>query len=337
MKNRKRLLLFSTGAVILILLGVAAWLYMAVNSRVCGGEAYTLLIDGDDSLDSVQTKLQANAIGWSLLNRVRPIAHLRTGRYVITPDDRLLGTYRRIRNHHQDPVKLRVPDMRLVSQLPSRLCKHLMMDSLSLANALNDTALIDSLGFTRQTLPAMFLPDTYEVWWDVSPKDFLLRMHREWQRFWNDERRKLASDMGFTPVEVATLASIVESETANNGEKADIAGLYINRLRRDMLLQSDPTVIFAVGDFTIRRVLHKHLTTDSPYNTYRFPGLPPGPIRIPSVVGLEAVLHYSRHDFIYMCAKEDFSGTHNFAANYSEHQKNAQRYVKALNERGIKK
>ena len=138
-------------------------------------------------------------------------------------------------------------------------------------------------------------------------------------------------------MEVATLASIVESETSNNGEKARVAGLYMNRLNKGMLLQSDPTVIYGIGDFSIRRVLNYQLAYDSPYNTYKYQGLPPGPIRIPTIAGIDAVLNYEHHPYLYMCAKEDFSGTHNFAVSFSEHQQNARRYVNALNSRGIKK
>ena len=145
-----------------------------------------------------------------------------------------------------------------------------------------------------------------------------------------------AKKVGLSQNEVVTLASIVDSETANNGEKARIAGLYMNRLHRGILLQSDPTVIFAVGDFSIRRVLNKHLQVESPYNTYKVKGLPPGPIRIPSIAGIDAVLNYEHNNYIYMCAKEDFSGTHNFAVTYFEHQANARRYINALNQRGIK-
>ncbi|MCF0182717.1 MAG: endolytic transglycosylase MltG [Bacteroidaceae bacterium] len=335
MTRTHKLIAYGLGAAVLVLTGVAAWLYLAVCSPVCHGKEAVVLVDDDDSMDSVRVKLSANTVGWGILSSQLPM-NLRTGRYVFAPGTKLLSAYRRIRNHVQDPVRLVVPQVRLLSQLAARLSPTLMIDSARIASAMADERLIDSLGFDRATLPAMFIPNTYEVWWDTSARDLMLRLHREWRTWWTDERQSKAREAGLTPIEVATLASIVDSETANNAEKPAIAGLYINRLRRGIPLQADPTVVFALQDFTIRRVLHTHLQTDSPYNTYRNEGLPPGPIRIASIAGLEAVLNYQHHDYIYMCAKEDFSGTHNFAASLPEHYANARRYAKALNARGIK-
>jgi UPF0755 protein len=212
-----------------------------------------------------------------------------------------------------------------------------MLDSASLAKMLTDTAFCSSIGYTEETLPALFIPNTYEVYWDISLEEFIERLQKENALFWNNERLNKANTLGMSKEEVVTLASIVDSETANNGEKPRVAGLYINRLKKGMLLQSDPTVIFATKDFTIRRVLNHHLQTESPYNTYKYKGLPPGPIRIPSIAGIDAVLNYEKHNYIYMCAKEDFSGTHNFASTYSAHLANARRYTKALTARGIMK
>ncbi|MCF0194564.1 MAG: endolytic transglycosylase MltG [Bacteroidaceae bacterium] len=335
MIRTRKLIAYGIGAAVLVLTGVAAWLYLAVSSPVCHGEEAVVLVDDDDSLDSVRVKLSANAIGMRLLHSRLPMK-LRTGRYIFAKRTPLFSAYRRIRNHNQDPVRLVIPQVRLLSQLAARLSPALMIDSARIASAMADERLIDSLGFDSATLPAMFIPNTYEVWWDTSARDLMLRLHREWRTWWTDERQSKAREAGLTPIEVATLASIVDSETANNAEKPAIAGLYINRLRRGIPLQADPTVVFALQDFTIRRVLHTHLQTDSPYNTYRNEGLPPGPIRIASIAGLEAVLNYQHHDYIYMCAKEDFSGTHNFAASLPEHYANARRYTKALNARGIK-
>jgi UPF0755 protein len=161
-------------------------------------------------------------------------------------------------------------------------------------------------------------------------------MKKEYDRFWSAARKEKAKTIGLTPEEVTTLASIVEEETANDDEKPMVAGMYMNRLNTDMLLQADPTVKFALKDFEAKRIYNSMLAVDNPYNTYKYKGLPPGPIRIPSVVGIDAVLNHTHHDYLYMCAKEDFSGTHNFAKTYTEHQANAAKYVKALNERGIR-
>ena len=162
------------------------------------------------------------------------------------------------------------------------------------------------------------------------------RMVKEHKAFWNEKRLKQAQDIGLTPIEVSTLASIVEEETANQTEKPMVAGLYINRLKKGMLLQADPTVKFSLQEFGLKRILFKHLEVDSPYNTYKYAGLPPGPIRIPSYQGLESVLNYTKHNYIYMCAKEDFSGTHNFAVTSAQHAANARKYQQALNRRGIR-
>ena len=200
---------------------------------------------------------------------------------------------------------------------------------------MNDSTWCDSLGFTRETIPALFIPNTYEIYWNVSPERFMARMKQEYNRFWTEERRKKAEALGLTPVEVSTLASIVEEESAVADEYPTIAGLYLNRLKAGMPLQADPTVKFAAGDFALQRILDKHLAIDSPYNTYKYAGLPPGPIRIPSIRAIDAVLNPAHHRYFYMCAKEDFSGRHNFAATLAEHNRNANRYRAELNRRKI--
>lgn len=182
----------------------------------------------------------------------------------------------------------------------------------------------------------MFIPNTYEVYWNTSAKNFMNRMKKEYDRFWNDSRKAKAKEIGMSPVEVAILASIVEEETAAYDEYPVVAGLYINRLKRNIPLQADPTVKFAWGDFTLQRILFSHLEIDSPYNTYKHTGLPPGPLRIPSIKGLDAVLNYQKHSYLYMCAKEDLSGRHNFAKTLAEHSRNAKKYQAELNRRKIK-
>ncbi len=260
---------------------------------------------------------------------------VRPGRYVVRRGENMLSLFRRLRNGQQEPVRLIIPSVRTMDRLAGFLSHHLMLDSLSTVESWADETYLAGFGLTPQTLPTLFIPNTYEVYWTTSLDELMRRMQRENDVFWSSDRRGKAHAMGMSREEVATLASIIDEETANNGEKPMVAGMYINRLHKDMPLQADPTVKFALGDFSLRRIYQKHLTIDSPYNTYRNTGLPPGPIRIASVAGIDAVLNYVRHDFLYMCAKEDFSGTHNFARTYSEHLQNARRYTKALNERNI--
>lgn len=296
-----------------------------------------IYIDRDDNIDSVYHKIietghpkqmfgfeyQAEKEGYA--------SHIRTGKYAIKPSDNMRYLYRRLSMGYQTPVKLTVGSVRTLDRIARNVGRQLMIDSVEVARLITDTAYIHRLGYTKETLPALFIPNTYEVYWDMSAEDFFTRMQREHKAFWNEKRLKQAEAIGLSPVEVSTLASIVEEETANEAEKPVVAGLYINRLKKGMLLQADPTVKFSMQDFGLKRILFKHLETDSPYNTYKYAGLPPGPIRVPSLRGLESVLNYTKHNYLYMCAKEDFSGTHNFATNSAQHAANARRYQQALN------
>ena len=211
----------------------------------------------------------------------------------------------------------------------------LMLDSATIAQALTSDSVCRQLGYDTCTIAAMFVPNTYDVYWNVSIDALLTRMSNEHDRFWQGDRQAKANNMGLTPNEVCTLASIIDEETANTAEKPMIAGMYLNRLKADMPLQADPTIKFALKQFELKRIYNKLLSVDSPYNTYRNEGLPPGPIKIASIRGIDAVLNHVQHDYLYMCAKEDFSGTHNFARTYPEHLQNAAKYSKALNEKGI--
>ena len=247
------------------------------------------------------------------------------------------GAYHLYRHLTRKPrvVMLTIPTVRTTADLAGRLATVLDADSAALMEVMTDSVFIDSLGYDSQTLPAMFVANSYEVFQWISPKALMLRLKDECDAFWTTERLLKAENQDLTPVEVMTLASIIEQETACDEERARIAGMYLNRLRKNMPLQADPTVKFAVGDFALRRILHEHLEYDSPYNTYLYEGLPPGPICIPSLASIKAVLNPEEHNYIYMCAKEDFSGTHNFATDYNEHLRNAHRYAKALDEAGI--
>ncbi len=241
------------------------------------------------------------------------------------------------RSGNQTPVKLVFHNIRTRQELAGVLGNTLMNDSIEFLNVLLDEAYIQSKGFDIHTAVCPFIPNTYEVYWNTSPKAIYERMLVEYNNFWTDERKQKATAAGLTPQEVIILASIVEEETKLNKEKPIVAGLYLNRLRKGILLQADPTLRFALHDFTIKRILNKYKEIDSPYNTYKYVGLPPGPIRMPDLSSINAVLNYQKHDYLFMCAKADFSGEHAFAKTLREHNANARAYHNALNQRRIYK
>lgn len=338
--RKKYIFLIAGILLVIIITGITG--VVTVLSRPFKIEKETYLyIDADDNIDSIYhkltTQLQASSLtGMKLLVAVGGLEPIHPGAYLLGNSANTLTTYRRLKAGIQTPVNLTLPSVRTVERLFKTVSQQLMTDSASLARLLTDSAYCAQIGYTKETLPCLFIPNTYEVYWTMSPETFIKRMQKEHDRFWNEERKSKAQSIGLTPEEVVTLASIVEEETANNAEKPIVAGLYINRLHANMPLQADPTVKFALQDFGLRRILHAHLEVNSPYNTYKNSGLPPGPIRIPSIQGIESVLNYTRHNYLYMCAKEDFSGTHNFAATFSQHQANARRYQQELNRRNIK-
>ncbi len=261
---------------------------------------------------------------------------LRTGRYAIAKGASNLTVLNDLRRGHQVPTQVTFNNIRLKEELAERLDEQLMLTADELLALWADSLYCDSLGFTPTTILTLFIPNTYEFYWNVSAKRLMARMKREYEAFWTEGRLAKAKAIGLTPVEVAILASIVEEETAMADEYPLVAGLYLNRLRAGIPLQADPTVKYAVGDFSLRRVLYEHLEVDSPYNTYKYKGLPPGPLRIPTIRGIDGVLNHTKHRYMYMCAKEDFSGRHNFAVTLAEHNRNANRYRAELNRRKIR-
>lgn len=341
MSTRLRSILIVVAVTLLVALSAIWWMYRSVlGSPFQISETVYVYVRPDDTAASVRRQLcevgnARHLRGWNILCALRSYQP-RTGRYAVSPGESMLGVYRKLLRGHQEPVRLTVPSVRGLHRLAGTLGSKLMMDSVEVAELLADTAYMSCYGYDAASVPSMFIPNTYEVYWDISVDDLMERLQREHDRFWAaSERMDKAAALGLTPEEVYTLASIVDEETAVNDEKPDVAGLYINRLRRDMPLQADPTVKFAVGDETLRRITSQHLQVESPYNTYLHEGLPPGPIRIASIAGIDAVLNATKHNYIYMCAREDFSGRHNFASNYAQHQANARRYQQALNRRGI--
>ncbi|HNQ12334.1 MAG TPA: endolytic transglycosylase MltG [Bacteroidia bacterium] len=240
-----------------------------------------------------------------------------------------------LRSGKQSPIRFTFSSLRSVDRLAGMAGSKFECDSISIMSLLSNTEYIDSLGFTKASLPSLFIPNTYEFYWNTSARQFVDRMFTEHQTFWNEKRLSRLKELGLSKTELVTLASIVEKETNKNDEKAIIAGVYVNRLRDDWKLEADPTLVFANGDFTIKRVLNIHKEIDSPYNTYKYLGLPPGPICIPSIASIEASLNFKNHNYYFFCAREDFSGYHNFAEDYRTHLQNAKKYQRELSKRNI--
>ncbi len=263
--------------------------------------------------------------------------NIKPGKYKITKGLSNIELVRLLRSGKQEPIKLTFQNIRLKTDFAGYIGKNFEIDSLAFLNMLDSIDLVRQYGFDEETIFCMFIPNTYEMYWNTSKEKFFERMQKEYVKFWHTERFAQAKSIGLSPVQVSILASIVDQEALLNREMIRIAGVYMNRLNRGIKLEADPTVIFANGDFTVKRVLYKLLQKDSPYNTYKYTGLPPGPICMPSVAAIDAVLHFEKHNYIYFCAKEDFSGLHNFASNVTEHQMNARKFQQALNNRGIKK
>ena len=304
-----------------------------------------ILVDRDDrtfiirngyTFRNVQEELGKGAfvndmVSFSFLARLKGYdKHVLPGRYTLRRNMTNIQAIDVLESGSRQAVKVTFTNVRLLDELGEKITKNIGVSPTEFDEALNDFIETNTEGFTKENIISMFLPNTYEVYFNVLPDELIERMHTEYKKFWNEERLAKAREIGLTPFEVSTLASIVQAESVKKEESKTIAGLYINRLKRNIPLQADPTLVFATKDFGAKRVLNSHKEVDSPYNTYTHTGLPPGPINMPQIYTLDAVLNYQQHDYIYMCAREDFSGYHNFATNLTEHNKNAQRYQKAL-------
>ena len=295
--------------------------------RIRKGQSYEAVMDSIEAKDVIIDKLAFRFMA-KLMNYPKLV---KPGMYEL-PDKatnyQLIGI---LRSGRQTPLKLTFNNVRLKDDLAAKLAQNLDADEDDFREMFNDEEYLKKFGFTPTTIMTMFIPNTYELYWNTTPEQLMERMKKEYDKFWNADRIAKAKKLGLSKREVSVLASIVEAEqNQHSDERPRIAGAYLNRLKIGMPLQADPTVVFAVGDFSIRRVLNKHLATESPYNTYKNKGLPPGPINLPSIPSIDAVLNPEKHNYIYFCAKEDFSGYHSFAATEKEHIANARRYQKAL-------
>ena len=309
-----------------------------VNLSVTSEEALFLYIPTNSTFDDVYSLLEESGLHdmqsfRRVAARMNYPARVKSGRYRLTDGMSNIELIRLLRSGRQIPVKVTFNNIRLNTQLAGIVAPPIEADSASILAVLTDSAyLAEHFQLTPQTILSLCIPNTYEFFWNTSSKDFLDRMSKEYDRFWTESRRQKARDAQLTPLQVSILASIIEEETQKDDEKPTMAGVYINRLNRGIPLQADPTLKYAAGDFSIQRILNSHKEIQSPYNTYLNTGLPPGPICIPSIASIDAVLNYEKHDYLFFCAKDDFSGYHNFARTLQQHNRNAQAYQKALNQ-----
>lgn len=323
--------------------GFAAFQLFEKPNVITNGKTQAFLyIHTGAALQDVQTSLQHHGYlrhpnTFALAARLMHYeAAIKPGKYKLQQGMNNRALINLLRSGQQTPVKISLENIRTKQQLIARIHNALEADSLSLQALLADSNFLKQSNHTPSNVMSIFINGSYEFQWNTNAEQFMHRMEQEYQHFWNAERKQAAERMGMKPSEVTIIASIVQLETGKDDERSTIAGVYLNRYRKNWKLEADPTLVFATGDFTARRILNEHKAVDSPYNTYKIVGLPPGPICIPACKTLDAVLENKKHNFMFFCAKEDFSGYHNFAVNYSEQLKNARRFHQALNKRNIK-
>lgn len=319
-------------------------IFRTPNLQADKSESFTLLIPSQHAnFETVWDSLKAHSVvkdevSFKFLCKILKYKdHVKAGRYVINKDMGNYAAIKMLKAGEQTPVKLTFNNVRLQKDLIHKIGTKFEFDSLSFATLISSDSVCRKYGFTTETILCMFLPNTYQVYWDTTPQKLLDRMKFEYDNFWTNDRKAKANILGMSTTDVQILASIVEEETKKNDEKPMVAGLYLNRLKINMPLQADPTVKYALKDFGIKRILLEQLRVDSPYNTYKNTGLPPGPIRLADLSSVDAVLNPTKHNYTYMCANPALNGTHIFAENYEDHLKNAALYQAALNQLGIKK
>lgn len=286
-------------------------------------------------VDSLLPRIRHKAAFRRYARRIDLPETFKPGHYVLRPGMDVVAIARMLKLGMQTPVRVTINNVRTPAQLAQKVARQIDADSAALMAVFTSREMAEEVGFDSVALFSMFIPDTYEFYWTVAPEEFVRRMKREYDRFWTPGRDSLRRRSGLSRLEVLTLASIVYEETRKSDEMPRIAGVYVNRLNRGMRLQADPTVKYAMQDFTLRRILYKHLKYDSPYNTYMNEGLPPSPICMPGKNAIDAVLNFEKHDYIFFCARPEFDGYHNFARTLDEHMKNARAYSAELNKRNI--
>ena len=316
--------------------------FFTANIETKGRPTYVLIGRGADwkaALDSVErTGTVVDKLSLHFVAKLMKYpGHVKAGRYELKDGFTNRQLINVLKAGIQSPLKLTFTNVRLRRELAAKLSRQIDARPGQLDSLLSSPAYVRQLGFDTTTVLSMFIPNTYELYWNTSADNLMQRMKKEYEKFWTPARDARREKLGLTRAQVSTLASIVEAEQQQYAdERPRIAGVYLNRLRRNMKLQADPTVVYANRDFTIKRVLNTHLQKDSPYNTYKYAGLPPGPINLPSIASIDAVLNPEDNNYLYFCAKEDFSGYHAFATNEAGHLLNARRYQAALNRAGIR-
>jgi UPF0755 protein len=340
--NKTTKLLLAIGIIVLVIGGFYGLklykLYFAPN--VTDQKEYLYVktdYEFEDMITDMRYQNTLKDIGsfWEAAEKMNLKGRLKPGKYRLKAGMNNRTLINILKSGNQEAVKLKFHNIRKKENFAAYLGKNLEADSNKFINLLDSTSFSEKYGFNKDNFYTMFIPNTYEFYWNVSTADFFKRMHAEYVKFWNTERLDKAKALNLSPIQVTILASIVDAEALFDKEMPIIAGLYLNRLNKGILLQADPTVIYANDDFTVKRVTGPLLRKDSKYNTYKYAGLPPGPIGMPSINAINAVLNRQKNNYIYMCAKEDFSGYHNFAVTKQEHEINAKKYREALDKKNI--
>lgn len=342
-RTRKAVLIVSF-IVSLFMLGYGVVLYsrfIKPNTVLPEERSFVLIPTDSDFEDVVRILRSGNYIKdvksfESAARQMNYTKRVKPGRYKLKPEMGNRELVALLRSGRQEPVRVVIRNHRSVNELAGAVSKKIEADSGAIVHLLNDRFFLENSGLKPDEVLGRFIPNTYEFYWNTSAEEFFKRMSKEADKFWSVNRKNKAKGQGLTEMQVVIIASIVDKETNKNDEKARIAGVYLNRLRKGWKLEADPTLVFAVGDFSIRRVLDIHKEVDSPFNTYMYTGLPPGPICIPSISSIDAVLNAEQHDFMFFCARADFSGYHAFARTYQQHLVNARLFQKEMNKRGIR-
>lgn len=327
----------------LLCLFLASCARFASSNTADFGESTSIYLKENASIDDVFAEMQKRNVLMDIesfkesAERMNLGEHIHPGKYKMTSGMNNHDIISLLKSGRQEVVKVVINKLRKKEHIAKLFAKKTSTDSATFMKLFNDNGFLKKYGIDSNNVQALCIPLTYDVYWNIKPEELLDKLFKAYERFWTSERIALAQKLNLSQSEVITIASIVDEETNKNDEKENVASVYLNRIRKGMKLQADPTARFAYGDFSIKRVLNKHIRFDSPWNTYKVEGIPPGPICTPQSSSIDAVLANKQTEYIFFCAKEDFSGYHNFAKNGTEHEANANKFRKAMDDRGIKR